>query len=81
MLDDRAGHGVAQAHALQLVFLDYAAKRGGEHVLVTDGGICAVRAGEGDAEATDDGNPSDLGTYEHWSLPARRGGRMPRRVR
>jgi hypothetical protein len=73
MLDDGARHGVAEPHALELVFVDYAFEGGGQHVLIADGGVCAVCAGEGNPDAADDGDPSDCGTYEHGILPRQEG--------
>src|SRR3546814_13893564 len=49
----------------------------GQHLLVGGFRIASVRAGEGDAIAADDGNPSGLGL--HASLPRSPGAAPPRR--
>ena len=73
VLDDGAGDGVAQALALQLVALDDAAEGGGQHFLVADARVGAVRASEWNAEAANDGDPPDCGADEHRTLPRKRG--------
>ena len=65
MLDDGAGDGIAQPLALQLVALDDAPEGGGEHFLVADARIGAVRAREWNAQAANDGDPPDCGADEH----------------
>ena len=69
MLDDRARDDVAQPLALELVTLHHAAEGGGEHVLVADPGVRAVRAREWNAKAADDGDPPDCGPDEHRASP------------
>ncbi len=58
MLEHRAGGDFAETQAVQVVALDQAFQRGGEHVLIACGGVGAVGSGEGDAVAADDGDPA-----------------------
>src|SRR5580658_2370266 len=59
MLDDGAGDGVPQALARELEALDDSPEGLGEHLLVADLSIGAVRARERQAKPADDGDASD----------------------
>ncbi len=60
MLHDRAGDHVAEAHALEAELVHDRLDRGGQHLLVADAGVGAVRPRERNAGAADDRDAPDL---------------------
>ena len=68
MLDDRAGDHIAEPLALQLEALHQRAQRRRQQLLVVGAGVGGMRAGEGNADAADDGYASGTGSDLHGIL-------------
>ena len=64
VLEHRAGGHLAEALAVQLIFVDHTVECRGEHGLVRLRGVGRVRAGEGNAGAANNGDLACLGHGE-----------------